>query len=110
LLPPGERSESQRSSPEAIKEAAPSAKGEWHTLVISARERTWLMIQADEGQSREILLVEGQTISLAARKRFLVTIGNAGGVRIVLDGEEVPLAGSSGQVIRDLVLPVKKEG
>jgi cytoskeletal protein RodZ len=108
LFPPGERTKPQRSSPEAVKEAAPSAKGEWHTLVISARERTWLMIQADEGQSREILLLEGQTISLAARKGFLVTIGNAGGVRIVLDGEEVPLAGTSGQVIRDLMLPGKR--
>jgi hypothetical protein len=66
------------------------------------------MIQADEGQSREILLVEGQTISLAARKGFLVTIGNAGGVRIVLDGEKVPLTGTSGQVIRDLILPGKR--
>ena len=110
VLPPGTRIESQRSSPKAIKEAAPPAKGEWHTLVISASEKSWLMIQADEGQPRDIYLMEGQTVSLAARKGFVVTIGNAGGVRIVLDGEKVPLTGTSGQVIRDLVLPVQKEG
>ena len=109
LLSPGERREPQKSSPEANKEAVPPSKGEGHTLLISARERTWLMIQADEGRPREILFLEGQSLSLSARKRFLLTIGNAGGVRIFLDGEKVPLAGSSGQVIRDLVLPVKKE-
>jgi cytoskeleton protein RodZ len=78
--------------------------------LISAREETWLRIQADESPPREILLLKGQTLSLPARKRFLLTIGNAGGVQMVLDGEKVPLAGSSGQVIRDLVLPPKKEG
>jgi len=109
LLPPGE-GRPQAPSPAAGREAPAPPKGEEHILLISAREETWLRIQADESPPREILLLKGQTLSLPARKRFLLTIGNAGGVQMVLDGKKVPLAGSSGQVIRDLVLPPKKEG
>jgi cytoskeleton protein RodZ len=106
----GEGREQQKSSPEPSQSAPAPSKEKGHTLFISASEKTWLVIQADESLPREILLLEGQSLSLAARKRFLLTIGNAAGVQLVLDGERLPLAGSSGQVIRNLVLPPKKEG
>jgi len=76
-----------------------------HTLSLYAKEKTWLMIQADDDLPREIVVLKGDTISLSAKRRFLLTLGNAGGVEMVLDGKRLPYAGSSGQVVRDLVLP-----
>jgi cytoskeleton protein RodZ len=104
-LPPLERERGQASSSEAGRLSSVKTQQDVHTLTLAAKERTWLMIQIDDGRPREILLLERQTLSLVARKRFRLTIGNAGGVQVILDGERFPLAGSSGQVIRDLVLP-----
>lgn len=78
-----------------------------HTLSFRALEKTWLVIQADDGPPREMLLAKGQSFSLSAQRQFLLTLGNAGGVEMVLDGKRLPIAGPSGQVIRDLILPPK---
>jgi cytoskeleton protein RodZ len=70
-----------------------------------ALEPTWMAVRADGGQEREVLLQRGQTARFSADAGFVVTIGNAGGVELILNGEPVPPLGVSGQVIRDLALP-----
>ncbi len=64
-----------------------------------------MAVRADGGQEREVLLQKGQTARFSADAGFVVTIGNAGGVELTLNGEPVPSLGASGQVIRDLTLP-----
>lgn len=105
VVSPGEVKEKPPSPPVTERGAQPPVKEEGHTLSLLARERTWLLIQADNDPAREILLLQGESVSLSARRQFLLTLGNAGGVEMVLDGKRLPLAGSSGQVVRDLVLP-----
>jgi cytoskeleton protein RodZ len=70
-----------------------------------ALELTWMVVRADGGQEREVLLQKGQTARFSADTGFVVTIGNAGGVELTLNGEPVPSLGASGQVIRDLAIP-----
>ncbi|HSD52059.1 MAG TPA: RodZ domain-containing protein [Candidatus Methylomirabilis sp.] len=107
------------SAPAGIREIAPApagiaqspptlpseARSRRFLLMAHALELTWMVVRADAGQEREVLLQKGQTARFSADAGFVVTIGNAGGVELTLNGEPVPSLGASGQVIRDLSLP-----
>lgn len=75
------------------------------SLTIEAHEKSWLRVRADDGKSRDMLLDPGQVVTLSARTGFVITFGNAGGVRLRFNGEELPPVGRSGQVVRNFELP-----
>ena len=74
-------------------------------LVIRAVEPTWVRVQTDEGRIAEELLPAGASREWAAERRFLLTIGNAGGVELSLNGKALPSLGPKGTVIQRLELP-----
>ena len=80
------------------KKAAPVEDEESSVLVVHATEETWLRIQADDEEPFQVLLRPGENISHKAG-RFNMDIGNAGGVRIQLDGKTIENLGKTGQVI-----------
>ncbi len=84
---------------------SPDLRSRRFLLMVHALEPTWMAVRADGGQEREVLLQKGQTARFSADAGFVVTIGNAGGVELTLNGEPVPSLGASGKVIRDLTLP-----
>ncbi len=75
-------------------------------LAAIAVEPTWMRVRADGGEEREVLLQKGQTVRFGAEKGFVVTVGNAGGVQLTLNGEPLPSLGAPGQVVRDLAIPL----
>jgi len=89
---------------------APSEVPKRRRFLLSARavETTWMAVRPDGGQERQVLLQRGQTARFAAETGFLVTVGNAGGVHLSLNGEALPSLGASGQVIRDLSIPFSR--
>lgn len=74
-------------------------------LTMKAVEPTWIRVQPDEGRPIEELLPAGASREWSAERRFLVTIGNAGGVEITLNGKPLPPLGAKGSVIQRLELP-----
>ncbi len=76
-----------------------------YTLKAEAKQTTWLAVSADGSARQQALLRAGETAQWSANKRFVVSIGNSGGIALSLNGEPVTLAGARGQVIRDLTLP-----
>jgi cytoskeleton protein RodZ len=74
-------------------------------LVMKAVEPTWIRVQPDEGRATEELLPAGASREWAAERRFLVTVGNAGGVELILNGKALPPLGPKGAVIQRLELP-----
>jgi cytoskeletal protein RodZ len=74
-------------------------------LRIVAAEETWLSLGIDDEPKRNILLQPGETRSWTAARGFTLTVGNAGGITVSLDGHELPPLGRSGQVVRNLRLP-----
>ncbi|MDE0213791.1 MAG: DUF4115 domain-containing protein [Deltaproteobacteria bacterium] len=76
-----------------------------HTLTIVADARSWLRIWVDDKPSRDFMLDPGQSATLSADTGFSITFGNAGGVRLKFNEEELPAVGRSGQVIRNYKLP-----
>jgi cytoskeleton protein RodZ len=84
---------------------APAGAGAQH-LVLSAIEPAWIRIQADDGKGIEELLEPGATREWTAQKRFVLTVGNAGGIALTLNGRRLPSLGGRGVVIRGLELPL----
>ncbi len=75
-----------------------------HTLEIEATQLTWVVVQSDKQAPNEALLQPGQRITWKANKQFLVTLGNAAGVVIRLNGETKGPFGKPGQVVRNIRL------
>jgi cytoskeleton protein RodZ len=84
---------------------APEPPATGRELRIVATEETWLALAIDAEPKKEFLLQPGETRTWTARDAFVVTLGNAGGVTLVLDGRELPKPGKSGDVVRNLRLP-----
>jgi hypothetical protein len=101
--PPGvaDVAASEPSAPQPAERPPPEGR----ELRIVADEETWLAIGVDDEPKKEFLLQPGEARTWNARDAFVVTLGNAGGVTLLLDGHELPRPGKSGDVIRDLRLP-----
>jgi len=93
------------SATEAPTESAPpSAIADKYRLSIDTIEETWLKIIVDDQQAKQYRLNPGDHIELEGSKNFNLLIGNAGGIRLELNGKAVALSGKSGQVV-NLQLP-----
>ena len=73
-------------------------------LVLEAVELTWVSVRIDQHLTKEVLLRASERVQYEARDLFLVTSGNAGGVRIALNGRPLSPLGRRGEVVRDVRL------
>ena len=110
------RSVPQRATPPAAKSAAPTpaptrATGELSRarLIARATEPTWVRVQMDDGSVVQELLPAGATREWVSNKRFILTVGNAGGLALELNGQPIPPLGARGAVIQNLVIPAEPE-
>jgi cytoskeleton protein RodZ len=76
-----------------------------HVLVARAHEATWVSVRAGEGAASQEVLEAGSVREWQTAGRFTVTVGNAGGLTLELDGVALPPLGAHGQVVRDVRLP-----
>lgn len=71
-------------------------------LTISAHEQTWLAVSADGGPEQTMILQSGEERSWEAKEHFTLSVGNAGGIAVTINGTAQPPLGARGEVIRDL--------
>lgn len=65
----------------------------------------WLVVNVDGKPALEGTFSPGTTKELVANEKIeFVTVGNAGGLTITLNGKNVPPLGAAGQVVRNVVL------
>jgi len=69
-------------------------------LFLEASEQTWVMYSFDDGDPIDATLYAGDKISIQAKKRISLKLGNAGGVVGTLNGKRLPPFGERGQVRR----------
>jgi transcriptional regulator with XRE-family HTH domain len=69
-------------------------------LLVTCHERTWVSVVIDGVEKKEFMLNPEDIIVLNAKDNFDLLIGNAGGVKLNLNGKEVELTGQSGEVKR----------
>jgi cytoskeleton protein RodZ len=94
------------SSPDAAVPEKPPAAAAAAPLVLTivASQNTWMRIQSDTKRPIEFTLKGGQTRSVDAMEKFIIRIGNAGGVDLFLNGQELGKPGKPGEVLQ-LTLP-----
>ena len=75
-----------------------------HKVIITATEECWIHSNADNTDTRHFSLRKGDTFALPYTKNLELKLGNAGGVRLRYNGQDMPAPGQSGQV-RTLTFP-----
>jgi cytoskeleton protein RodZ len=73
-------------------------------LDLEAIELSWVVVQIDGGSPQEALLRPGERARWKGQDQFILTLGNAGGVKAELNGKPQKPFGPSGKVARDIVL------
>jgi cytoskeleton protein RodZ len=76
-----------------------------YRLVARTSELTWMRVRTEDGRTSEENIPPGETREWVSNRPFVLTIGNAGGVALELNGRRVPPLGPRGAVIERLVLP-----
>lgn len=100
-LPPAP--EPRPISPSPVPEKT-TGSDETLVLEIEATQLTWVVVQSDDQAPHEALLQPGQKSTWKANTQYLLTLGNAAGVVIRLNGEPQGPFGKPGQVVRDIRL------
>jgi hypothetical protein len=75
-------------------------------LEIVAKEETWFSMALDDQPIKQYLLRAGESRKWSAGF-FTITVGNAGGITLSLDGKELPPLGPTGKVVRNIRLPAE---
>ncbi len=79
-------------------------EGDPMVLDLEATELSWVVIQIDGGSPQEALLRPGEKAKWKGAEQFVLTLGNAGGIKAELNGKPQKPFGPSGKVVRDVVL------
>jgi cytoskeleton protein RodZ len=75
------------------------------SLVLEFDDDSWTKLDADGRTVFKGVLKRGERKSFEASRDFRLTLGNAGAVRVTVDGRALARLGQSGEVVRDLRLP-----
>ena len=78
--------------------AVPAASPGEFTVVIQAREESWISISADGRTVSSELLAAGSERAVRGRKEIIVKAGNVGGVDFRFNGEKLAVGGDFGEV------------
>src|SRR5882724_2690930 len=76
-----------------------------YRLVARTTETTWIRVRTEDGRTSEETIAPNEVREWVSNGPFVLTIGNAGGISLELNGRPVPRLGASGAVITRLVLP-----
>jgi cytoskeletal protein RodZ len=94
--------------PSAAVPAAPASVAPGpveRVLLMRATDTTWVRVQPDGAEPTEERLAPGTVREWRSTGRFLISLDNAGGVELSLDGHALPALGVPGQAVRDATVP-----
>ena len=73
-------------------------------LKVYARELTWISARIDDKETKEALLKPGDGVMWNGDEKVVITVGNAGGIDLDVNGKRLDPIGRRGEVIRDAVI------
>jgi len=76
-----------------------------YRLVARVSEPTWVRVRMEDGRSTEETIPAGEVREWISNTPFVLTVGNAGGIALELNGRPLPPLGARGAVISRLVIP-----
>jgi hypothetical protein len=79
--------------------SSPEKKHEKMVLQVNALDDTWVKIIVDNHEPKEYTLRSGEQLEEEATTGYNLLIGNAGGVKLILNGEPVIISGKEGEIV-----------
>jgi hypothetical protein len=76
-----------------------------YRLIARTHETTWIRVRTEDGRTSEETVPAGEVREWVSDRPFVLTVGNAGGVSLELNGRVLPPLGARGAVIQRLVIP-----
>jgi cytoskeleton protein RodZ len=76
-----------------------------YRLTARVSDQTWVRVRTEDGRTTEETLAAGEVREWVSDRPLVLTIGNASGVALELNGRALPPLGGKGVVIPRLVLP-----
>jgi cytoskeleton protein RodZ len=90
--------------------SAPASPETGVSMVLEFDQDSWTEVSADGRNVFSGMVRRGIRREFQAREGFRLTLGNAGGVRVSVDGRTLEPLGEAGQVVRNLPLPSDRQG
>jgi cytoskeleton protein RodZ len=84
--------------------AASAIDGSAISLTLEFQQDSWTKLEADGETVLVGLMRSGQSRRFQARGGFSISLGNAGGVKVTIDGRALDPLGGAGEVVRDVKL------
>jgi cytoskeleton protein RodZ len=92
----------------ATTQVGPEATSPYR-LVARVSEPTWVRVRMDDGRASEETIPAGEVREWTSTTPFVLTVGNAGGITLELNGRPLPPLGARGMVISRLVVPSRPQ-
>jgi len=92
----------------ALAPTATTATTTGVSMILEFEQDSWTEVSADGARVFSGLIRRGSKHQFDAREGFRLTLGNAGGVRVTVDGRAMGPLGSAGQVVRDMPVPAPR--
>ncbi len=73
------------------------------SVLVRGEATTWVSAESDGGGVEEFAVRAGESLELKAREKIILSLGNAGAVRLVYNGREIGFIGHKGEVKRNLL-------
>ena len=103
--PPSVATPAVAASAPPVPQAAAATPASTYRLVARTTETTWMRVRTEDGRTIEETIPANEVREWVSNYPFVLSIGNAGGVTLELNGRQIPRLGASGVVITRLVLP-----
>jgi cytoskeleton protein RodZ len=88
----------QGLAPQSLAAAAPAATPGEFTVIVQAREESWISVTVDGRTVSSELLAAGSEHAIRGRKEIIVKAGNAGAVDFRFNGKKLDTGGEFGEV------------
>jgi cytoskeleton protein RodZ len=106
--PPAEGAREVVAAPPVLPETETVRTAEQVQLRLTATGDSWINVRVDDADPVDFTLTSGQSRELTGEREIeLLTVGNAGGVVVTLNGIELDALGREGQVIRNRVFDLE---
>ncbi len=73
-------------------------------IKIYARELTWIGARIDDKETKDVILKPGEGVMWNGENKIVLTVGNAGGIDVQVNGKTLEPIGKSGEVVRQVVI------
>lgn len=67
-------------------------------LSITANSLVWFEVSSDENTPKQYLFKDQQSVVVTAKTKFILNVGNAGGLKLLLNGKQLDPIGNPGEV------------